>query len=127
MKPRYIFALLLAVGYTNFSFSEEIIVKGRMIDAMTLQPIPGGILMVEGSRMGATADPNGVFSIKADTANYIKLSPSGYEPQIFKARHQLGNITMRKVIPEGEEEILIANSPLDIFLDLCHDSRLYNH
>lgn len=129
MKPSYLIALLFTMGSYHFSNAEEITVRGRMIDAMTLQPISGGILMVEGTGKGSMADPNGVFVITADTAAFIKLTPTGYEPQIFKARHQLGNITMHKAIPDGEKEYVPTKEDISKWIDTAfelYDQKKYN-
>lgn len=123
MNLRYLLASMLA-GISAITGVGEIQVRGRMIDAVSLQPLPGGIVKVEGTTLGTMADSNGVFAVTTDTANYIKLIVIGYEPQILKARHQLGNITMRKEIPAGTEEKVPTSKEIEEWMDTAFG--LYN-
>ncbi len=123
MKLRRLSVSIL-IGISAISSLGEVVVRGRIIDSITLQPIPGGIVKIEGTTVGTSADANGIFTIRTDTANYISLHSAGYEPQTLKARHQLGNITMRKEIPSGEEEKIPTPEEIKEWIAMGFD--LYN-
>jgi len=56
------------------------LIRGKILDEKGL-PIVGASIMVKGTRIGATTDVNGVFSINAPIGSTLVVSYIGYTPQ----------------------------------------------
>ncbi|QPH40313.1 SusC/RagA family TonB-linked outer membrane protein [Pedobacter endophyticus] len=56
------------------------LIRGKILDEKGL-PIVGASVMVKGTKIGATTDVNGVFSINAPVGSTLVISYIGYTPQ----------------------------------------------
>ena len=79
LLPRWVIGgVLLILSLLAFNPSAEAAVTGKIagvvIDAETGEPLPGANVIIEGTAMGAAADPNGYFFI-------IRVSPGDYNVQ----------------------------------------------
>lgn len=61
------------------AFAQKLTVSGLVKDAVTNEPIPGVAIMVKGTSVGASADVNGSFTIKADANAVLVCQLFGYK------------------------------------------------
>jgi hypothetical protein len=93
LLPRWIIGgLLVVLSLLTFNPSVKAAVTGKIagvvIDAGTGEPLPGANVLIEGTALGAAADPNGYFFI-------IRISPGIYNVQARMMGYE--NVTMTGV------------------------------
>jgi TonB-linked SusC/RagA family outer membrane protein len=81
----------------TISYSQSIMVKGKVIDASNNQPLPGVNIVVDGTTIGVITDIDGIYQINADAKATLIFSFIGYQTQ--------------RVAIEGKSEINISLSP----------------
>ena len=69
-------ALLLFI--INFSFAQQAMVKGKVIDANN-DPLPGATVLVKGTSRGTVTDIDGTYSIQASEGETLVYSFVGFE------------------------------------------------
>lgn len=70
--------VLISIGY---SFAQEKVVIGKVVDSKDNTPLPGANLLIKGTNHGTVSDANGTFSINASDADVLVVSLIGYESQ----------------------------------------------
>jgi hypothetical protein len=75
---RVIFALmaLLLTGLTGFS--QKKLVKGMVVDSLTLEGLPGVHVRIKNSELAAATDPSGIFAIVASEEDTLSFTSIGY-------------------------------------------------
>ena len=75
--------LLLAIPYI---YSQNGVIKGRVTDAISNQPVAFANVSIEGKAAGAVTDTSGNFSISQVESGFVNVRVSflGYETQIFR-------------------------------------------
>ena len=78
MKTKFsrILALLM-VFLAQLSFSQELVVSGKITDASGL-PLPGASIVVKGTTNGTSTDFDGNYSIDVKTGQFLVISYVGY-------------------------------------------------
>lgn len=86
MMQRFMFILMMAVVMLNDGYSQEArgTITGRVVDAMTNQPLPGANVIVSGLPVGAATDNEGRFRIeRLPFGTYsLKTTMVGYMPVV---------------------------------------------
>ena len=77
MRNKLLFACLLALLVTTFSFAQDLSVSGRVTDEKGAG-IAGATIMVKGTRNATTSNDNGDFTINAKKGAVITVSYVGY-------------------------------------------------
>ena len=85
MKKIFINILMTAVliSIALPSIAQNRTIKGIVLDE-TSQPLPGTVIMVEGTSRGATSDAQGKFEIQASQGETLTLDYLGYDRGIVK-------------------------------------------
>jgi TonB-linked SusC/RagA family outer membrane protein len=73
--------LLLFTFFSTFALAQNIIVKGKVSDAKTGEPLIGVTVGVQGTSIGAQTDVNGAFSLNAASNATLQVSYIGYTTQ----------------------------------------------
>lgn len=77
------FVFMLCMGY--FSFAQDRIISGSVLDSETNQPLPGASIMVKGTTTGVVTDFDGNFSIDVPAVDAtIVVSYIGFQTQELK-------------------------------------------
>jgi TonB-dependent SusC/RagA subfamily outer membrane receptor len=73
--------LLLFTFFSTFALAQNIIVKGKVTDAKTGEPLIGVTVAVQGTSTGSQTDVNGAFSLNAASNATLQVSYIGYTTQ----------------------------------------------
>ncbi|MFN5325466.1 MAG: DUF5686 family protein [Bacteroidota bacterium] len=126
MKSPMVFRVLAIVFLMVCSFADQAIsqatkVSGRVMDALTNEPIPFANVAFKGTLIGAVTDINGNFSIESDKAtDSLTASFVGYRPvtlRISKGKSQTANFLLKASEVELVEVVIKAGeNPANILL-----------
>ncbi len=105
-------------GYLLISESQENIeetiyqetVTGQVVDATTMNPLPGATVIIEGTNIGTTTDLDGRFEIEVESLNQTLIfSYVGYERQEVQidGRTEI-DIQLQSMALEGEDIVVTA-------------------
>ena len=72
----------------TLSFAQNIAVKGVVTDAATGEPLPGAMVIVQGTSRGASTGADGSFSINAPANGSLQFSLVGYLEQVLPINGQ---------------------------------------
>src|ERR1700743_1972504 len=72
------FIVLMAATVT---FAQTILIKGKVTDAATNEPVPGVSVTVKGTTTAVATDVNGNYSISAGNTAILVFKFLGYAPQ----------------------------------------------
>ncbi len=70
---------LLAVLAGFYEVSAQKIIKGIVVDSITLNAVPSASVRVKGTTRGTITNANGVFSIKANGNDTLIFTSIGYD------------------------------------------------
>ena len=70
--------LILAVVSLNWGYAQQTI-SGKVTDANSNQPLIGASIVIKGTTKGTITDTSGLFKLKADRGNTLKVSYVGYQ------------------------------------------------
>jgi len=122
-KNKYILILaLLLIVMNGFS---QIIIKGKIIDDTSSQPIPNVSIIIENTHIGTITNNDGVFAMHCgDTLlnGYVIISSLGYKKVIIKLKNLNDSIIrMDRVSTTLPEITIISNSnKRDLFSIVQH-------
>jgi hypothetical protein len=121
-EPSPVLSVNTSTNYTTVGDPKEYgkysraVMKGKIIDASTGEPLIGARLYVEKMKTGVSTDKNGIFSITLPVGDYnIKLSYMGYQDNISKVK-LIGNGTINFEIVEKTiqlNEVVITSERMD--------------
>ncbi|UCJ08521.1 SusC/RagA family TonB-linked outer membrane protein [Chitinophaga pendula] len=63
------------------ALQQRVVISGRIVAEENEDPLPGAIVMVEGTNFGTTADEEGRFTLRVPTARILLIKHIGYEPK----------------------------------------------
>lgn len=89
-KLTAVFASVLLAAVCSFAQNSY---SGTVKDSNG-QPVPGVVVMVQGTNIGAVTDENGRFSISASAKNKLNVSCMGYKSQTIELGSQSANIAV---------------------------------
>ena len=64
MRKQLLWSLLASCLFFGTAVAQNLTINGKVVDEKG-DPISGASVQVKGTRTGATADANGIFSVKA--------------------------------------------------------------
>lgn len=84
--PKSLFVSVFFLLSVPFIYAQNGVIKGRVTDAISNQPVVFANVSIEGKAAGAVTDTAGNFSISQVESGFInvKVSYLGYETQIFR-------------------------------------------
>ncbi len=93
-----IYTILLLLLFSNTIYSQSLI-KGKIVDAETNEPLIGAAIVVEGTSQGVTSDIDGNFSFHpSNEAGVLKFSFVGYQDFMLRydasKRNDLGVVEL---------------------------------
>ena len=91
-------------------FSQNIVVKGKVVDAETLQPLPSANLVIENKHLGTATEEDGSFSLSGNIgrSDILKVSYVGYKSKEVS----LQNIDLTDIIIKLFPEIIPSQTVL---------------
>ena len=115
---KLIFLSLLILGYQTDLFAQQAVLKGRVIEAVSNEPMPFVNVIISGTSIGAVTDDDGNFQIKGLKPGFVRVQASfiGYhsalspEIEISNAKAAFVEISMEKRDAEIEE-VTVSVSP----------------
>ena len=108
MKRLYVLlpVLLFIIGSVS---AQQGMVKGRVIEQETGEPLPGVSILIENSTRGVTTDIDGTFEIRAVSTDKLTFSFMGMEPQTIEVKDQTFiEVEMRQLASLLEEVTIVA-------------------
>lgn len=111
-----LFFILLFFFITNTILAEDIIVKGKLIDKATKEPLIGANVQLKGTNYGAVTDLDGKFEIKAAITLPAKLEITylGFATQeiAITEKNQIVNMSMQAEDIKVSDDIVVSASRL---------------
>jgi len=115
---KWIFISLLFLGYQTDLLAQQSVLKGRVIEAVSNEPMPFVNVIISGTSIGAVTDDNGNFQLKGLKPGFVRVQASfiGYhsalspEIEISNAKVAFIEISMEKRDAEIEE-VTVSVSP----------------
>jgi len=115
---KWIFISLLILGYQTGLLAQQAVLKGRVIEVVSNEPMPFVNVIVSGTSIGAVTDDAGNFQIKGLKPGFVRVQASfiGYhsalspEIEISNAKVAAVEISMEKRDAEIEE-VTVSVSP----------------
>jgi len=71
--------LLFSVLFHCFSYAQDRVVSGKVLEAGTKIPVIGAAIKIKGTTRGVSSDVNGSFKIKAKDGDVLEVSSVGYK------------------------------------------------
>ena len=116
----------------------SLILKGKIIDSETNEPIPYTNLIMKEEQIYRVADDNGVFQItipkKYYDNSFVHISSMGYETKIIKLKNLTNNISLSPKFEELDEVVITGYlSPKTVLkkaiklIDTNHPISLHNY
>lgn len=108
MKRLYVLlpVLLFVIGSVS---AQQGMVKGRVIEQETGEPLPGVSILIENSTRGVTTDIDGTFEIRAVSTDKLTFSFMGMESQTIEVKDQTFiEVEMRQLASLLEEVTIVA-------------------
>ena len=116
MKNKSTILKTIFILFISYSFSQNSIIRGTIIDADFQDPIPFANILVKETGTGTTSDFDGNFEIYLDEGSYtLQFSYIGYktieisEVVTNSIEPYVINVTM-EVLAEGLDEVVVSVS-----------------
>jgi TonB-linked SusC/RagA family outer membrane protein len=105
-----IFLLLSVLSFIIGSVSaQDNVVKGRVIELETEEPLPGVSVLIDKSTRGVTTDIDGTFELRANATDKLVFSFLGMETQTIEVKNQTFiEVEMRPATSELDEVTIVA-------------------
>jgi CarboxypepD_reg-like domain len=75
---RALFLTVVTVITFSFAANGQQKIVGKVVDAVTKQPVKQALITVEGTAIGTTTNVMGFFEVKVDTTNTLTIEHPGY-------------------------------------------------
>jgi TonB-linked SusC/RagA family outer membrane protein len=103
--------LLLALfSLCGFAYGQTSLLKGKVIEQVTQEPVPGALVIIKGTQRGTVTENDGTFSIEANNSETLVISFIGYttkEVQIENTSRMM-NISLEVDEAELDEIVVIG-------------------
>ena len=84
MRKKILWSLLASCLFIGTALAQNLTITGKVIDEKG-DPISGASVQVKGTRVGATVNPDGSFTVKAANGASLVVSALGYESKTVAA------------------------------------------
>ena len=95
----------IAVKDLSEGAEDAIVVRARLIFDDNKEPIPGAIVILQGTTKGTISDIDGYFAVKVPRETNLKISYIGCEKKIVKAKDLLEN-NNRTIVLKDDESVI---------------------
>ena len=95
----------IAVKDLSEGAEDAIVVRARLIFDDNKEPIPGAIVILQGTTKGTISDIDGYFAVKVPRETNLKISYIGCENKIVKAKDLLEN-NNRTIVLKDDESVI---------------------
>lgn len=85
---------ILFLFFSFFSFGQEVIVKGKVTDGKTGEPLPGALVSIYKASKGCNTDIDGNYVLKATLNDTLIFSYTGMKSQQIKVDNQQIHVTL---------------------------------
>lgn len=102
--------LLLFLCFSQYSYAQQLTVKGKVIDASTKEALPGVNVLVKGTTIGTATDPNGNYSLDVSSASdTLIFSYIGYQSKTtpINGRHTI-NVDLVQQAISGQQLVVVG-------------------
>ena len=105
---KFIF-LSIFISTISFSFAQKGMIKGRVFNAKTNEPLEFAAILIQGTAIGSTSDLDGNFIFSGVTPGFMKLvvSSVGFETTVSSEIQVQGNQTTFVDIAVAEKSMMI--------------------
>ena len=103
MKKSLIISLILLLSASFLAMSQNITVRGQVIDAANGESVPAASIVISGTAQGVIADVNGNYSISVPSDGTLVFSSIGYDTQVIPV--------------QGRSQLDVALSPSSEYLE----------
>jgi len=115
---KYLIIISLLVGFSSTLWAQQASVKGRVIDALSNEPMPFVNVIVLGTSIGTVTDIDGNFQLKGLKPGFLRVQASfvGYHPAL-SSEFEINNakvafIEIKLELRDTEiEEVTVTTSP----------------
>jgi hypothetical protein len=84
MKQIALLTLVLFLGWYSEAYAQEGVLKGKVKDAISNEPLSFAVVLLQGTTLGAKTSDDGSFEIKAKPGLYnIEVSTLGYKKKVI--------------------------------------------
>ncbi|HZI23774.1 MAG TPA: DUF5686 family protein [Chryseolinea sp.] len=125
----FIFIFLISCLFTNLVEAQETIVRGKITDANSGDPIPYVNVIFQGTTVGVTSDFDGNYELKTSTpSDTIVVSYIGYKVKkkvITKGITQTVNLQIEEDITKLQEVVFLAgeNPAFDVLRNVVRNKN----
>jgi iron complex outermembrane receptor protein len=107
--------LVILLFFLNIiAFSQNLTIKGKVVDSETLQPLPSASLIILGKNIGTAAGSDGSFVLSGDFApgDILKISYVGYSIKLISLKNQDLSGLIIKMLPQiiPSQTVLVEGS-----------------
>ena len=103
---RLAFHFLLALSFGTVCVAQNIMVSGTVVDANTMQPLPGATILEEGTNNGVTTDFDGNYSLNVSKGGTLIFNFVSYQSQRVIVRD--ANIINVSLSNDALEEVIVV-------------------
>jgi len=98
----------LSVLLFHFSASAQTVIKGRVVDAASGNPLSGATITVVKTKVNSVSDQQGNFTISANIGDDMIVSNIGFKNRTVSAKGESLQITLEAVSSELDEVVVTA-------------------
>ena len=98
----------LSVLLLHFSASAQTVIKGRVVDAASGNPLSGATITVVKTKVNSVSDQQGNFTISANIGDDMIVSNIGFKNRTVSAKGESLQITLEAVSSELDEVVVTA-------------------
>ncbi len=109
MKNKICFVLCLTLLFPLYLSAQDRMVRGKVIEAETNEPLPGVSILIENSTRGVTTDIDGTFELRASASDNLVFSFLGMESQTLNVGDKTYlEVTMSRQVSDLEEVTVVG-------------------
>jgi len=109
MKRKVSLLLLILLLFTYSLSAQQGLVRGKVIEVETEEPLPGVTVLIENSTRGVTTDFDGTFELRAASTDKLVFSFIGMESQTIDVKNKTYiEVTMSPATSELDEVTIVA-------------------
>lgn len=109
MKSKLCFVLYAILFFPLYLSAQDSMVRGKVIEAETNEPLPGVTIQIENSTRGVTTDIDGTFEIRAVSSDKLVFSFLGMESQTVNVGNKTYiEVTLKQAVSELDEVTVVA-------------------
>lgn len=111
--------LLAFILLPFLSMAQSFVIKGKIIDSVTAEPVIAATVAVKGSFLGAISNDEGMFQLSVEKGYVIAISSIGHKSVEIPVSDFDAALTEIRLEPDNQvlEEVIVTGMPMDELLD----------